>query len=104
MNANNEILNLELAALQSLPSADLCITRSKGTPSKGGLLGSFANVFSFEVESSIFPMSICTVLDANHFPDDQMFLTLDLYAWHKPGTDPDPAKNADASKKFMLIS
>jgi len=31
-----------------------------------------------------------------------MFLTLDLYAWHIPGTYPDPAKNADTAKKFYV--
>jgi len=74
MNANQEILNLKLAPLQPLPLADLHITRRKGTPSKGGLLSSLTDVvFQIEVESSIFPMSKCTVFNANHFPDDQMF-------------------------------
>jgi len=90
MAANHETLNSELVPLWSLPSADLCITRSKGSPSNRELLRSFINFFRTEMESSIFLMSKCTVLKANHFPDDKIFLTPDLYAWHKPGMYPNP--------------
>jgi len=70
-------------------------------PSKGGLLSSFTDVFRIEVDSAIFPTSKCTVIDAHHFPDDKI-LTLDLYAWHRPATYPDPAENADATHDFYV--
>jgi len=31
-----------------------------------------------------------------------IFLTPDLYAWHKPGTYPDPAKNKQAAQEFYV--
>ncbi len=102
MTANHEMLNSGLVPLQPLPSADLCITRSMGNPSKGGLLSSFTDVFRIEVESSLFPVSKCTEIKANHFPNDKIFLTPDLYAWHKPGMYPDPAKNAEAAQTFYV--
>jgi len=75
MTANHEMLNSGFVLLQPLPSANLCITRSMGTPSKGGLLSSFTDVFRIEVESSLFPVSKCTEIKANHFPYDKIF-------WH----------------------
>ena len=36
------------------------------------------------------------------FQMTKSFLTTDLYVWHKPGTYPDPAKNAEAAQKFYV--
>jgi len=102
MIANLERMNSELVPLQPLPSADLCITRSMGTPSNGGFLSSFTDVFQIEVESTLFPVNKCTEIKAYHFPDDKIFLTPDLYAWHKPGNYPDPAKNAEDAQHLYV--
>jgi len=49
----------EFVPLQPLPSSDLCIIRSTGQPSKGGLLTSFVDVFKLEVTScDMSPLNI----------------------------------------------
>jgi len=49
LKANYDPTLLEFIPLQPLPSSDLCIVRSTGQPSKGGLLTSFVDIYSFKL-------------------------------------------------------
>ena len=73
LKANYDTTLSEFIPLQPLPSSDLQIVRSTGQPSKGGLLTSFVDVYKLEVTACDMSQADIQVIDAHHFPDEQIF-------------------------------